>query len=410
ARAAWIASLPSWIQAWGELLFFLGLSRLWQSLWLWLPLGLLLLNSLIALADYLPGSRRRLGPASPSLDWQHPLAQRAEHSARLPESPDKFLDALKELLEIRDFYLYESDKGDQRLISAVQWRWGWLGPVAFYAGLIGLIIALLVSQYFLQIESLTLLPLEPQPSSLFKGEFTLTDMGSEGVGSISYLAGEADRSPALLTWRLYQPALFDKTLILPLAIDPILTIEARDTTGALLRLIPSQENLLPAERLHLSLDEANSPLYFLIPSAGLAFQILPDSANNDSFNVQIRRSSELSPSAEIKAQAGQVFDVDGVAVTLSPDSSVRLMAYHDPAAPLYLISLVLVAASLLSFWQPPLQLWLIPEVKGRGGQLYGVVEKFGSVAQVPNFLDQLLSAPASPATTSQTEEKDSPEI
>jgi hypothetical protein len=410
ARAAWIARLPSSIQLWGDFLFLMGFSRLWQSWWLWLPLGLLLLNSLVALADYLPGSRRRLGPASPSLNWQHPLAHRAELSTRLPDSPDKFLETLKESLKTRGFYLYESDDADQRMISAAQWRWGWLGPVAFYAGLIGLIVALLVSSHFFQVDNFTLLPLEPQSSSSFKGDFTLAEIDvGRGVGTINYLANEADQSPAPLSWRLFQPLVFENTLVIPLAIDPILTIEAQAADGALRRLIPSQENLLPAERLHLPLDEAHSPLYFLIPSAGLAFQILPDPTHDDSFSVQVRRGSEPAPSTEIKAQAGQAFDIDGLAITMSLDSSVRLMAYRDPAWPLYLISLISIGASLLVFWRPPLQMWLIPEVKGRGGQLYRVIEKFGSRPEMPDFLDQFLPAPDSPAIAGQTEEKDSSE-
>jgi len=393
ARLAWIVNLPSWLQLWGDILFFLGFSHLFQSIWFWLPLALLLLSSLIALADYGPGSWRRVQKTIPSLDWQHPLAYRAEYSARLPESPDKFLETLKASLIEKEFRLYESAELNQRMIGAVRRRWSWLGPVAFYVGLIGFITALSISHYFLQADNFTLLPLEPQVSSLFEGEFKLADIdASRGISSVNYLANETEQSPAPLTWRLYQPAFFQQALILPMAIDPILTIEAQDTSGALLRLIPSQENLFPAERLYLPLDEANSPLYFLIPSAGLAFQVLPDPANKNVFNVQVRRGSEPSPSAEIKAQAGQAFEIDGLAVIMSLNSNLNVTALRDPAWLLYLIGLVLIAtAALLIFWQSPLQLWLIPEVKGRGGPLYSVVEKLGSVAEMPQFLDKLLN-------------------
>ncbi|HXV99235.1 MAG TPA: cytochrome c biogenesis protein ResB [Anaerolineae bacterium] len=394
ARAEWIASLPNWVQAWGDFLFFWGFSHLFRSLWFWLPLVLLLMNSLIALADYGPGSWQRLQKTTPNLQWQHPLAHRAEYLTRLPESPDDFFEKLKKSLEENNYWLYENIEADQRIISAARRRRAWLGPAIFYMGLLGLISALLMSYHFLQVDHFTLLPLEPQSNSLFEGQFELTSINSElGVNNVNYLANGTEQLPINLQWRLYQPTFFHKAIILPLAIEPTLKIEARDSSDTLLRLIPSQENLFPAERLHLSLDETNSPLYFLIPTAGLAFQILPDPANRDVFNVQVRRGSELSPSTEIKARAGQAFEVDNMAVTMSLNSNMTVMALRDPAWPLYLIGLILVAtAGLLIFWQSPLQLWLIPEVKGRGGQLYSVVEKFGSAAEMPQFLDKLLKA------------------
>jgi hypothetical protein len=389
-RAAWIANLSPPFQSWGEVLFFLGFSRLFNSLWFWLPLGLLGLNSLIALADYGPGSWQRLQSAQPSLNWQHPLARRTEQSARLPEAPDLFLDTLKRTLTEQGFYVYASSEDEPRLIGAAQRRWAWLGPVIFYAGLLITMIALLLSHFFLQVDTLTLWPLEPKTSPLFAGQFELTGVEpNRQVSHITYTSGESD--PASLSWRLYIPTFFNNTLIWPRALEPILTIEARDETGTLLRLIPSQENLFPAERLHLPLAEADSPLYFLIPSTGLAFQITPDVSTPDRFRVQARRGSELVSAPEIEARTGEAFDIEGVTVTLSLNSNVTALVHRDPAWPLYLIGLGLLIAAGIFMMRQPLQLWFIPEVKGRGGQFYSVVEKFGNPAELPPFLVALLS-------------------
>lgn len=392
-REVWIANLPPLLQLWGEPLFLLGFSRLFQSIWFWGPLGLLLLNSMIALAEYGPGSWRRLRQAPPNIKWQHPLAHRVEYIDRLPDSPDQFLEEVKRSLTQKGFYLYTSASTDERSISAAWRRWAWLGPAAGYTGLIVFIIALLLSSYLLQIDHFTLLPNEPKANALFAGEFELVNLDfQQSLGDVIFRPNEPEHPPLRLSWRLYQPTLFDQALILPTAISPILTVEARDAGGALLRLIPSQENLAPAEQLHLPLDEANSPLYFLIPSAGLAVRIQPDPISNTSYHVQVRSGSAGAPATEIEAQVGEVFKVNDLAVTLSHQYDLKVYVHRDPALPLYLVGLILVVmAVLFIFWQPPLQLWLVPEVKGRGGQLYCVLEKFGSIKEKPQFLDQILS-------------------
>jgi hypothetical protein len=393
-RDTWVANLSPSLQPWGEFLYFLGFSRLFNSPWFWLPLGLLGLNSLIALADYSPGSWQRVQPAMPGLHWQHPLARRTEQSTRLPEAPDLFLDTLKTRLGEQGFYIYPPSEIEPRMIGAAQRRWVWLGPIVFYVGLLINIVALVISHYFLQVDTLTLWPLEAKTTPLFAGKFELTavDPGQQ-MSQVIYASNGSD--PSFLNWRLYIPAFFQNTLIWPRAMEPILTIEARDETGALLRLIPSQENLFPAERLHLPLAQADSPVYFLIPSTGLAFQITPDASTPDLFKVQVRRGTEVNSATEIEVRAGETFAAEKVKVTMSLDSNMTVFIHRDPALPLYLIGLaLLITAGIFLVSQPPLQLWFIPEVKGRGGQLYSVVEKFGSVAELPPLVATLLNREA----------------
>lgn len=386
ARQAWVITLPTSMQAWGELLYSLGFAHLFDSLWFWLPLGLLLLNCLIALADYGTAAWPRLQTRMPGLERQHPLARRTEQSTRLPESPDTFLAELRTSLANRGFYLYPPLEAEPRLIGAVQHRWAWLGPAIFYAGLLAGISGLVVSHFFLQRDILTLWPLEPQSSSLFEGQFELKEGDSiQKSSQVDYTVEGTE--PTTLSERLYLPIFFKNTFLWPQAMEPILTIEARDKTGALLRLIPSQENLFPAERLHLSLAKSNAPVYFLIPTVGLAFQISPDATNPELFEVKVRHGAEPTPAEEISIQEGEPFDVEGLKVTMSLNSNLTLVGYRDPALPLYGIALgCILAAGFLIFIQAPLQVWFVPEVKGRGGQLFGIIEKFGSTAEMPQFL------------------------
>ncbi len=391
--AAWISTLPPLVQLWGEPLFFLGFAHLFQSLWFWLPVALLFLNSLIALADYGPGSWQRLGKTMPTVDWQHPLANRAEHVTRLPKSPDAFLDTLRTSLEAKGFFLYQTDQPEQRMVGAARRRWAWSGTIVIYAGLILLAAAFLVSHYFLKTDRFTLFPLEARSSRLFEGQFELAEVEAEqGVGRVLYSLDQTGASRQALSWRLYLPAFLNNVFILPVAMEPIVTIEVRDATDTLLKLIPVQEDLPPAERLNLPLEEPRAPLYFLISSASLAVRIIPDPTSANTYNVQVRRSSESSPSETIKAQTGQPFEIDDLSVTISVNHSLEVVAYRDPALLLYLVSLgLVVVGGVFIFLRPPLLLWLVPEVKGLGGQLYGVVEKFGSVEAAKQFVEELLS-------------------
>ncbi|NJN96697.1 MAG: hypothetical protein HC875_22585, partial [Anaerolineales bacterium] len=279
---------------------------------------------------------------------------------------------------------------EARLIGATQRRWAWLGPLIFYAALLLMITAVSLSHAFLQVDTLTLRPLEPQTSDLFPGQFELRKVFPARQSSqVGYLT--AENEPVLLNWQLYLPVFFDNALIWPQTMDPILTIEARDAAGDLLRLIPSQANLFPAERLHLSLGEANTPVYFLVPTTGLAFQIVPDATDSERFAVKVRPGSESAPLEEIEAKADQPFEVSGLTLKLTRNSNITVTVLRDPALFLYGLTLVLIiVAGILTFWLSPVQLWFIPEVKGRGGQFYSVVEQFGREAVLPAFLEPIL--------------------
>jgi hypothetical protein len=392
--AQWITTLPLWLQPWGELLYMLGFAHLLDSLWFWLPAALLLLNSLIALADYGPGSWRRLDDTTPPLAWQHPLARRSERVIRLPQEPDSFLEKLQTSLREQGFFIYQSVESEERLVGAARQRWAWFGFAGIHGGLVLLVVAFLVSHYFLQTERLTLVPLEPEFSRLLDGALELgqTPAGQRG-SRLTFLAGEEEQPDPVLAWRLYQPTLFKGILIWPIAREPILAVEVGDEQGDLLRLIPVQEDLSPARRLNLPLTEAGQPLYFLIPSARLAVQISPDPAasSGEVYNVQIRRSSEEALLENTVIQAGATLPVENLSMTVVRHHSLTVLVYSDPAFFLYIAALLLILAGLLSLLlRPPVQIWLIPEVKGLGGQLYGLAETPVFVKAKATFLEDLL--------------------
>jgi hypothetical protein len=388
---AWRNSLPAWLQPAGETLFALGLAQVFHSLWFWLPVALLLLNSLLALADNTPGAWRRLKHTCPPLTWQHPLARRIEQSMRLPGQPDDFLQRLKMRLQAQGFLLYTPVETEQRLIGAARRRWAWLSITAFYTGVIGLIAAFLITYYTAVTDHFTLLPFMPRSVLLLKGNFELTDVDPLlGMSRIAYTSYGVDTAPQMLTWRLYQPALWQNILILPVAINPQLTVEVRDNANKLLTLMPLQEDLSPAERLSLPLTNATTPLYFTIPVAGLAAQVSPGPTAGV-YQVQVRHVADAGPVQTITVSPEEPFRLGDFSGMLFLNHSVTVQARREPAWPLYLVSIgLMLTGVVVALWRPPTLIWLVSEVKGLGGQLYGIMETFGVEARANQFLQALL--------------------
>ncbi len=392
---SWIATLPEWVQFWGEPLYFLGFGRLFQSLWWWLPMALLLLNSLLALAHYGPDSWRRIGdgrnlaPTIPPIAWQHPLARRAEHIIRLPKNPDELLDKLRVSLQESGFFFYQPLETEARLLGAVRRRWAWLSLLSLYTGLILLVAALLMSYYTLQTDRFTLTPLEPASSPLFRGQFELAEGVGPGYSQVTYLVDKTGLSQPL-TWRLYWPAFLNQTLILPIAGEPVLTIQIQDAAGELQTLIPAIETLPRGERLNLPHSQSTEPFGFSVKPASLVIRMVPDPTTPDTYQMEIRRDSGTDPDP-LTIQVGEVLELDDLSVITTFNHNLELVVYTDWAFPLYFIALLLlISGCIFTFARPPLQIWLIPEVKGLGGQLYGVVEKLGPIEPGRQFLEQLL--------------------
>jgi hypothetical protein len=395
--SVWLVNLPLWLQPWGEPLFFLGFSRIFQSLWFWLPLALLLLSSLVALADYGPPARQRAGQGAGELEWQHPLARRTEQSVRLPPNPDAFLDKLRERLQAEAFVLEAPADENQRLVKASRRRWAWWSVPGSYGGLLLLGLAFIIGFFSLKSERLSLLPLQAEPSKLFNGTLELSQLDSNWSPARLIYRPQGGQ-PQPLTWRLYQPAFFQNLVVLPVAAQPVLTVEAKDALGQPLRLMPVQADLPPATRLNLPAADPAEPFLIFIPSASLSFQIapIPDRPTDD-YNIQVLRTGESEPSQNFSVNLGETFEINDLTITISANYSLELIARRDPALPLYGLSLALIGLSLLVLrvW-PPWHIWLIPEVKGRGGQLYGVVETMDRPEAAAQFLERLLAVETGP--------------
>lgn len=396
---AWTPLLPAWLQPWGSLLYGLGFARLGRSLWLWGPVAWLMLSCAVALVDYGWPARRRASEAPADLAWQAPLTRRVEQSARLPAQPDSLLATLRERLIQLGFSLDQSDEDSGRVVSAYRRRWAWWALPGFYAGLLLLGLGLLVSRYTLATETLSLPPAEARPSRLFNSDFTLAE-------EQRLLVTAPDGSTQTLPARLYQPVFLQGTLLLPFAQAPVLTIEAKDSQGQARRLLPTRPDLTLTERLNLPLDQPTEPLYFSIPAEKLIMQIVPQAGTNQqTVNLQIVRRGETEPAFNQTVEVGRSLTFEGLTLNLASNYTLSLLVWRDWALPLYGLGLLAALASALVLGlAPPWQLWLVAEVKGRGGQLYAIAERFnGSPLPMIGLLRQLLAPAEGASSLAETE-------
>jgi hypothetical protein len=399
--AVWATSLPPMIQRWSGLFYALGFSRLFQVGWFWIVLGLLLLNSLVALAAYARPTWRRVRNAASTeaIVWRHPLARRAEQTVRLPEDADGFVTRLRETLRARGFTISTASEDNSRLVSAARWRWVWFGILTFYSGLVLLCAAFWVSYQSLENERVRLFPGELETSRLLDGSLELTKIEA-ATGSGRLMVNLADGGTSEISWRLYRPAFLAGLFILPVSMEPAIVVEAVDAAGEPLKLMPLRDDLSPAVRLNLPLDRPEESLYFLIPPAALAVQLSPVSTSSELYyDVQVKRGAGSAPADSLVVKPGEPFEVDKFSLTASPSHRVTIDARRDLALPIYAVSFTLVAVSgLFLVVFSPRQVWLVPEVKGRGGQLHGTVERFGLARGVNDLLDQLLGKHATTTT------------
>jgi cytochrome c biogenesis protein ResB len=389
ARTVWLNDLPVWIQPFGGVLYTLGFAQIFYTPWFWIPAALLLLNSLIALADYTPGCWRRMLRGAPPVDWQHPLACRVEYSVRLSHFPDDFTELFQIRFNQQGFISYNPSLEPQRTKVAFQRRWGWLGIPLFYTGLLTLLIAFVLTFFFLEVEYFTLSPIQSRYVNLLEGQLDLMAVDpNNGIDQLK-LTPDDEGISQLLTWRHYRPSMVNNTIVIPTSGSPIITIEVSDD-GELIELDPLPENLPPIKRLNLALtDGVDDSIYFTIPSMDTAVQISPG-ASTDVFDVQVRRGDAAELIDNISVKPGEEFEINGMTALLTLEHSINVIVRNDAGLPFYILAVILILGGIILTLLRPAVIWLVPEVKGIGGQLYGVIETFGSEKKMLRSLEQLM--------------------
>jgi hypothetical protein len=390
-QAVWLNNLPEWVQPAGSNFHFLGFAQILYTPWFWIPAGLLLLNSLVALADYAPGCTRRIRDVTPPVDWQHPLARRVEYSVRLSHFPDNFTELFRTRFDQQRFVLHNRSSEQERVTTAFRRRWGWLGIPVIYLGLLTLVIAFILTFFSLKTEQFTLSPLQSRATNLLGGQLDLTAVDFDaGISQLTFTPAGSE-SGQLLSWHHYQPRLVNRMIVFPMDGESIITVEVSDPAGELIALDPLPENLPPTEHLRMILEaSADASIHFTIPSMDIAVRVSPAAASN-AFNVQLLGGEQAELIDNVLVVPGREFKIGDMTAMLALDHSINVIVRRDMGWPFYILAVALIVSGTVLTLLRPAVVWLIPEVKGIGGQLYGVVESFGSEKKMIQFLEVLLT-------------------
>lgn len=365
----------------------LRLTSVVQSPGFWGVVGLLSLNCLLLLAEYGPQAWRFWRDPTFLPSHPFPLTQRFEQPLGAPsvEWPD-LLNQLQPWLLKYGFAVQRLKKDQLDILEATKRAWAWWGvPISGLAGII-LVIALLVSYYNTQLEQLTLYPDESQYQPLLDHTISLP-ITVDGGTQLMYSHGQAEINEESHRLGLYQPTLMNGAILLPVALEPVLTVRVEDEANHPVRLIPMQEELNPDDILHLDVGDSGTPLYFRIPSADLTLQITPNAEAD--YNIQARRPTEDAPSTNIVIAAGERFQIENLAAKITLNRKATLIVYRNSGWWLYLLSGLCFMVGLWNLLiQPPAKLLVANQPEH---EPYLMLEAGGVRNQGEQFWQALLS-------------------
>lgn len=342
-RSQWLAGIPRGVWPVIERLQPLGVFGLLRSIWLRLPLALLVAHALVVLANWGPVLWRRgvnppgvstlqqwesAGPGRSlqlATDWSEPAGQvREQVIARLKRSGYRFL--------ARD---------DRQAFVAWRWRWSWLALAAVYIGLGLAALGLILDGWLGGVEEINLEPGRATPlpaavaSSLVLDSVTVAgdDQGSptSGVVGLSVLRGVGESQS--LTLGLHNSQLLEGMWLTFLDVSPMVEITAVDAeTGEQVLLQPFVAGVSPKGNVRLPLDASADVRFAGVPSQNVTLRVDRLDGDDDRsaapiFAVSFFRGVEFSPSHSVSLESGQESSFGDVRYRAVLDYDVLLQAH-----------------------------------------------------------------------------------
>ena len=342
-RSQWLAGIPRGVWPVIERLQPLGVFGLLRSVWLRLPLALLVAHVLVVLANWGPVLWRRgvnppdvstlqqwesAGPGRSfqlATDWSEPAVQvKAQVIARLERSGYRFL--------ARD---------DRQAFVAWRWRWSWLALAGVYIGLGLAALGLILDGWLGGVEEINLEPggATPLPAaaapSLVLDSVTVAgdDPGSptSGVVGLSVLRGVGESHP--LTLGLHNSQLLEGMWLTFLDVSPVVEITAVDAeTGEQVLLQPFVAGVSPKGNVRLPLAASADVRFAGVPSRNVTLRVDRLDGDDDRsatqiFAVSFFRGVESSPSQSVSLDSGQRVTFGGVRYGLVLGYDVLLQAH-----------------------------------------------------------------------------------
>ena len=267
----WIATLPGIYQSLASLLNPIALFQIFDSLWFWLPVGLIILVSLVVLADYGPfiWQRSKPGLLAQVAPRFHPFHRHLTQTVRAPAPTDtgKSAAAADPLAQLQANleqagYQHRSTEGDDALVMLRdKYRWG--GPA-----LIMLAAVLILSGLFFQA---TLG--QRQAFELGLKRQDIARLGDQVVQAVSFIpvydrfeqviGGEVRANVGTgepVVWQLHHPHGLDNWWVIPAGIRPIVRINLSRNGGPISPIEPAFPGI-------------NQPAYFIDQENKLRFAL-----------------------------------------------------------------------------------------------------------------------------------------
>jgi hypothetical protein len=409
----WKAKFPFAIRPVVERLQPFGVFDLLESVWLRLPLALLLAHALVVLAD--------LGPAvwhyvRGSPDGEYPLGRTfpIERHMAIPvdESGQQLIGWLREAgYRILPAQTQGGDASAQDKMDffAWHWRWSWLGLAGIYIGLGLASVGLILQSWLGQVQDVNLgldnaitLPATGAPSLVLEGVQDTRGDPMRPTSGVALVRMESEgRESRLRAWRLHSGRLLRGVWLTLADLRPMAEVTAVDTvTGEQVLLQPFSPRMSPQERVRVPLVGDSETRFIAVPSQNVTLHVdyqadaqyppsiwetfergrvkSEDRQPGPSLFLSIYRGVEVDPSLSTSLNSNETVEFRGVQYLIAFD-------YDDYDATLRLNSALWWAAVALGWGIAALsiiQLAIVPPVYVRGG--VAAVEEGSQLSLVVN--------------------------
>ena len=387
----WVSGLPAYYRPFFQTLDFLGLFKIYQTFWLWLPLSFLIFVSLIILGDYGPPIWQRFGLKSvpqtklkPYIQSQHfaqTLRLTAPKDSALATKTETLLPELTIQLEKNGYKVYISADKQSLFVSRFAWRWA--KPLWLVGGLLLIILALTIQFLFGGSQTAILATANPEMVNLggqaiiLENFSAFSNQAGQVTGGLINLKTANDER---LTWQLHRPKYYAGWWIVPTRVQHIgqLTLAQNDN---------------PAQNLELIFLSATEKKQVNSAETDLIFEIsyLPNAENPSAGLALIPQTGAEMPQIERQGETFSLpaFNLQG---SLSLHDRIFVQAHRLPGLGLLLGGSLMLLVGLLLFILPPPQIFTIQLLtKGRGSRLEIQGETLNSYYPVQQTLNLLQS-------------------
>lgn len=343
-RSQWLASVPAGIRHLVERLEVLGVFNLLDSLWLRLPLALLLFHALLMLSAWAPAIWQRVRL---SFDTVIPISKPFYLDQELPEPSEQARQAFIHRLDPACYRIVWAQDGASFIVW--RWRWSWLGLAGIYLGLVLASAGLILQAWLGQVQEVNLEPDTPWPlpgrnapglvlrEIAARGSNPLRPTG--GVAVIRLVTGVGEGQEFML--KLHRSRLWRDVWVTLTDLVPVAQVAALDAqTGKPISLQSFSPGFPPKEQVRLPLAENPETRFVGVPSQNITLSVnywpsaehtydaeqVPGEAapHEDVFLLSFFRGAEVSPAYETSVRSGDEVAFDGVRYRVSLDFDARL--------------------------------------------------------------------------------------